>query len=170
MKTVQSLPTAVGGSFKSHLQTMPRQSWPQSHQRAVGGCVQVQPNPLKNRSIYHLHLNTLQAYSQSMYLTPYTSLSWAFQLHYYLCFRTHRRRQLFDSNENEGFIAEICERHEYHLLDWQRYRDQWRCLLSLLPNQNIAKTVQTLKANSSRELVHRFGRGDTSRAALAKSG
>ena len=32
---------------------------------------------------------------------PYTTLTWAYQLHYYLCFRTHRRRQLFSSCDSQ---------------------------------------------------------------------
>src|ERR1044072_1566441 len=91
-----------------------------------------------------------------MYLTPYTSLTWAYQLHYYLCFRTHRRKQIFTSPNLEkrlaDLIAEIAERHDYHLLDHQTYPTQLRCLLSLRPSQPIAKVVQILKCNSAREL------------------
>jgi REP element-mobilizing transposase RayT len=54
-----------------------------------------------------------------MNLTPFKSLTWAYQLHYYLCFRTHRRHQSFLSKESllKEFITEICERHQYHLLE-----------------------------------------------------
>jgi putative transposase len=90
-----------------------------------------------------------------MLLTPLTELSWAYQLHYYLCFRTHRRRQLFTSRTDPGFlrtvVAEICQQHEYHLLESQTYNDQLRCLLSLQPSQPISKVIQTIKTNSSRE-------------------
>ena len=93
-----------------------------------------------------------------MYLTPFTSLSWAYQLHYYLCFRTHRRRLFFLSKElvlNE-LVAEICDRHDYHLLECQTRSDQLRSLVSLRPEQSLAKTVQTIKTNSSREWNRRF--------------
>jgi len=88
-----------------------------------------------------------------MNLTPFTSLTWAYQLHYYLGFRTHRRRQSFASRESylEALIAEICARHDYHLLACQPHPNQLRCLVSLRPDQAVAKTVQKLKTNSSRE-------------------
>ena len=91
-----------------------------------------------------------------MYLTPYTTLTWAYQLHYYLCFRTHRRKQLFTSPNTEkrlaDLITEIATNHDYHLLDHQTYPNQLRCLLSLRPSQAVAKVVQILKCNSAREL------------------
>ena len=34
-----------------------------------------------------------------MHLEPLTTLNWAWQLHYYLCFRTRSRRQLFNAHE-----------------------------------------------------------------------
>lgn len=93
-----------------------------------------------------------------MNLTYFTSLTWAYQLHYYLGFRTHRRRQRFLSSESllEELVAEICERHEYHLLECQPHPEQLRCLVSLRPHQAVAKVVQTLKTNSSREWNLRF--------------
>lgn len=91
-----------------------------------------------------------------MCLTPYTTLTWAYQLHYYLCFRTHRRKQVFTSAEVEkklaDLIAEISENHDYHLLDHQTYPNQLRCLLSLRPSHAVAKAVQVLKCNSARRL------------------
>lgn len=93
-----------------------------------------------------------------MNLIPFTSLTWAYQLHYYLCFRTHRRLQAFSSKGyvlNE-VVAEICQRHEYHLLECQPHPDQLRILVSLRPNQPVAKTIQTIKSNSSREWGNRF--------------
>lgn len=91
-----------------------------------------------------------------MYLTPFTSLTWAYQLHYYLCFRTHRRRPLFSgdvANALTQLIREISANHDYHLLEHRHYPNQLRCLLSLRPSQPVAKVVQTLKSNSSRELT-----------------
>ena len=93
-----------------------------------------------------------------MNLTPFTSLTWAYQLHYYLCFRTHRRRQTFLSKESflKKLITEICERHEYHVLECQPHPNQLRTLVSLRPNQSVAKTIQTIKTNSSREWGRKF--------------
>ena len=91
-----------------------------------------------------------------MYLTPYMTLTWAYQLHYYLCFRTHRRKQVFASAGVEkrlaDLLAEISANHDYHLLDHQTYSNQLRCLLSLRPSHAVAKVVQILKCNSAREL------------------
>jgi REP-associated tyrosine transposase len=96
-----------------------------------------------------------------MYLEPLTELSWAYQLHYYLCFRTHRRRKLFSSPERNDALnqalSEICERHEYHLLKARAYDDHLRCLLSLRPSDSISKVLQTVKTNLSRELGKSFG-------------
>jgi REP element-mobilizing transposase RayT len=90
-----------------------------------------------------------------MHLEPLTTLSWAWQLHYYLCFRTRSRHRLFVSSERVDLLTtaltEICQRHDYHLLQAKVYPDHLRCLLSLRPAQTISKVVQTIKANSSRE-------------------
>ena len=112
------------------------------------GIVQILPCIVKRPSI------TLR----SMYLTPFTSLAWAYQLHYYLCFRTHRRRQLFTSRAAQltEIVSEICARHDYHPLEYQSRPDQFRCLLSLQPAQAISNVVQTIKTNSSRECSQQF--------------
>lgn len=90
-----------------------------------------------------------------MLITPLAELSWAYQLHYYLCFRTHRRHQLFTSKIDADvlitIVNEICNRHEYHLLQSKTFPDQLRCLVSLRPDQSISSVVQTIKANASRE-------------------
>ena len=89
-----------------------------------------------------------------MHLTPFTSLTWAYQLHYYLCFRTHRRRQLFGSHSEEitRLIRHICAQHDYHLLECHPRPDQFLSLVSLKPSHTIAKVLQTIKSNSSRGL------------------
>ena len=90
-----------------------------------------------------------------MLVVPLTELSWAYQLHYYLCFRTYRRQKPFASEANaevlQGVVSEICKRHEYHLLESTIYANQFRCLLSLRPNHAVSNVIQTIKANSSRE-------------------
>lgn len=96
-----------------------------------------------------------------MHLEPLAELSWAYQLHYYLCFRTHRRKKLFLSdNLLDALFQElkqICERHGFHLLKAKGYPDHLRCLLSLRPSDSISKTLQTIKTNLSRELASHFG-------------
>ena len=95
-----------------------------------------------------------------MLLTPLSTLTWAFQLHYYLCFRTHRRRELFSSQRIADSVAdlikEISTNHSYRLLEQNQYPTQQRCLLSMQPSQSVAKAVQLLKCNSSRELARIF--------------
>jgi putative transposase len=95
-----------------------------------------------------------------MNLTPFATLTWAYQLHYYLCFRTHRRRTLFSSEPCADLLSELIQEisanHDYHLLERNSYPTQLRCLLSLQPSQTVAKAVQVLKANSSRELRRSF--------------
>ncbi len=88
-----------------------------------------------------------------MFLTPFKSLTWAYQLHYYLCFRTHRRHQSLPSIEPllKSLILEICERHDYRLLACKAYPAQLRIVVSLRPNQPVAKVIQTIKSNTSRE-------------------
>jgi putative transposase len=85
-----------------------------------------------------------------MHLDPFDNLAWAYQLHYYLCFRTRRRRARL-TPELYHTLTEICGRHDYHLLQSRIYPDHLRCLVSLRPAQKIAKVIQTLKANSSPE-------------------
>jgi REP-associated tyrosine transposase len=96
-----------------------------------------------------------------MQLAPFTTLNWAYQLHYYICFRTHRRRQCFAEDRNAEMLVasltEICQRHDYHLLESKVYPDHIRCLLSLRPDQTVSTTVQTIKANSSRECNQQLG-------------
>ena len=85
-----------------------------------------------------------------MILTPYKTLTWAYQLHYYLCFRTHRRRYPIDPFL-KTLLHEICDRHDYHLIACKSYPTQLRILVSLRPNQPVAKVIQTIKTNTSRK-------------------
>jgi putative transposase len=95
-----------------------------------------------------------RSYLTRVLLEPLTSTSWAWQLHYYLCFRTRRRRRHFNAPAHvdllSATLSEICERHDYHLLRAKVYPDHLRCLLSLRPAQSISTVIQKLKANSAR--------------------
>jgi putative transposase len=90
-----------------------------------------------------------------MQLERYSEVNWAYQLHYYVCFQTHKRHLTFVSAERTAHLqrvfGEICECHEYHLLQSKLYPDQIRCLISLRPEQAIATVVQKIKGNLSRE-------------------
>ena len=84
----------------------------------------------------------------------------AYQLHFYLCFKTHYLRPMFEDRQVRmllGSAAEdACMRHGYHLLDTQLSIDHVRVLLSLKPDQTVSKAVQILKGNLSRRLSLAF--------------
>ena len=65
-----------------------------------------------------------------MFLEPLSELDWAYQLHYYLCLRTYRRRDRFSiraaSDALTQELIEICNRHNYHLLNSRVYSDHLR--------------------------------------------
>ncbi len=96
-----------------------------------------------------------------MLLEPLKTISWAYQLHYYLCFRTRRAAAVFNTPEHveaiDVALREICEQHDYHPLQSKVYPDHLRCLLSLRPAQTISKVIQTIKANSARLFNAQFG-------------
>src|SRR6059058_1303671 len=116
-------PTAVGGSFKlslhrnatqKHTNTVRPSEYPRT---AVGGCLQIQP------TLTRCPGRSLQIIVARMHLEPLTTLNWAWQLHYYLCFRTRSRRQLFNAHEETllKVLNEICQRHHYHVLQAKAY-------------------------------------------------
>jgi putative transposase len=96
-----------------------------------------------------------------MLLEPLNSLSWAYQLHYYLCFRTKRVAKVFTNPERvtalEAALSDVCGQHEYHLLQTKVFPEHVRCLVSLRPAQAIAKVTQTIKGNTSRLFNAQFG-------------
>jgi putative transposase len=110
-----------------------------------------------------------------MLLEPLKTISWAYQLHYYLCFRTHRCRSVFTTMEHVEALTvalrEICERHDYHLLQSKVYPDHLRCLLSLRPAQAISTVIQKIKANTARLINAQFVRSPPlwGRGFLARS-
>lgn len=91
----------------------------------------------------------------------YQNINWAYQLHYDIGFRTHRRRPHFADpqcrEKLQEIVAEVCQRHEYHLLGARMYADHVRCLLSLRPAQDLSTVMEKLKANSARECGRQLG-------------
>jgi len=89
----------------------------------------------------------------------FSSLTPAFQLHFYLWFKTYRRRSLLIAPDAQSLLhqvlGEVCARQEYHLLDTDIDKDNVRLLLSLKPVQSVSETVRFLKGNVSRQ----FGLG-----------
>ncbi len=79
----------------------------------------------------------------------------AYQLHFYLCLKTHYLRPLFAGPELQATIAdiaaEVSQRHGYHLLDSKCSMDHLRLLLSLKPEHTVSRAVQILKGNVSRQ-------------------
>jgi putative transposase len=96
-----------------------------------------------------------------VFLEPFTELQWAYQLHYYICFRTRWRREEFGEANRKtslsGLLAEVCVNHDYHLLEHRVYPDHLRCLVSLKPDQSISVLINKLKSNVSREFCSGFG-------------
>ncbi len=82
----------------------------------------------------------------------------AYQLHSYCCFKTHYLRPLFASSEAQKSIndtvEDVCNRHDYHLLDIKVSDNYVRLLLSLKPDQTVSRAVQMMKGNIS----HQFSR------------
>ena len=63
-----------------------------------------------------------------MHLEPLITLNCAWQLHYYLCFRARSSRQLFSAHEDTLLktLNEICQRHDYHVLQAKAYPEHLR--------------------------------------------
>ena len=94
-----------------------------------------------------------------MFLTPYTHLTWAYQLHYHLCFRTHRRRPSLDENSPllEDVLKRLCDIHGYHSLEMKLRASDAQLLLSLRPHHRISDVLKKLKGESSTALCPQLG-------------
>ena len=94
-----------------------------------------------------------------MFLTPYTHLTWAYQLHYHLCFRTYRRRPFF--NQNKDTLAEALNSlfgvYGYHCLELKLRASDVQLLLSLRPDHRISDVLKKLKGKSSTTLCPQLG-------------
>jgi REP-associated tyrosine transposase len=84
-------------------------------------------------------------------MPPFTFLESAYQLHFYLCFKTQSLKPLLQQDLVQRTIAEVCERERYHLLESQMRPDHLKLLLSLRPNQAVSRVVKMLKGNVGRE-------------------
>lgn len=96
-----------------------------------------------------------------MHLEPYAEISWAYQLHYHFCFRTHRRAPVFQDPDRLKFLrqqlTDLSQAYELHLLEQDCQPRNVQLLLSLRPDQLIADVVKQLKGRSSSALCQRFG-------------
>lgn len=91
----------------------------------------------------------------------FASLTAAYQLHFYLLFRTSFGRPLFIGNNVSSLLsdvlADVCSRQNYHLLETNIDRDNLGLLVSLTPKQSVSETVKFLKGNLSRQFGLEFG-------------
>ncbi len=89
------------------------------------------------------------------------SLAAAYQLHFYLLFKTYYRRPLFVSNDASSLLTrvltDVCSRKNYHLLETNIDPDNVGLLVSLNPSQSVSETVRFLKGNVSRQFGLEFG-------------
>jgi len=90
----------------------------------------------------------------------FNSAASAYQLHFYLCFKSHSLRPVFAGDGIPEVITEelrgVCEREDYHLLESQVSPDHLRMLVSLRPEHTVSNVVNLLKGNLSRQLGLRF--------------
>src|SRR5262245_11617772 len=89
-------------------------------------------------------------------MTPhFMALEAAYQLHFYLSFKTHYRRPILTSASQQTLVQcvldQVCLREGYHLLETSVDPDHVRLLLSMKPEQTVSKAVNILKGNVSRE-------------------
>ena len=91
-------------------------------------------------------------YSGRMFLTPYSHLTWAYQLHYHLCFRTHHRHPFFSSQKQllTDTLNSLCTLFDYHPLSLKIRPSDVQLLLSLRPAHQISTVLKKLKGESSR--------------------
>lgn len=91
---------------------------------------------------------------------PFSQLESAYQLHYYLCFKTHYLREALVGNTEQELVniaAEaVCNKEGYHLLETKVEPAYVRLLLSLKPDQSVSRAVQRLKGNISRQFSATF--------------
>jgi putative transposase len=92
--------------------------------------------------------------------TPFKQLDSAYQLHHYLCFKTHYLREVLVGDNHRNLIATaaeaVCSREGYHLLDTQVEPAHVRMLVSLTPEQTVSQAVQRLKGSLSRQFSTTF--------------
>ena len=87
-----------------------------------------------------------------------TALEAAYQLHYYLWFKTHYLQPFLASEDRQQsaklVIADTCERHDYRLLESDFDPNHLRLLISLQPKHSVSQAVKLLKGN----LQYQFGK------------
>jgi len=96
-----------------------------------------------------------------MQVEPFKEISWAFQLHYHICFRTHRRKAVFDDRRRtvalSEALSELCNVNDLHLIEKDCQPEHVQLLLSLRPSQLISYALKRLKGRSSTAICQEFG-------------
>jgi putative transposase len=94
-----------------------------------------------------------------MFLTPYTHIEWAFQLHYHLCFRTYRRREFFKAADERlaDTFNQLYALHGYRSLEMKLRAADVQLLLSLRPEHAISDVLKKIKGGSSAVLRAQMG-------------
>jgi putative transposase len=91
-----------------------------------------------------------------MQIEPFKEISWAFQLHYHICFRTHRRKTVFDDPSRTTALlqslTDLCKINDLHLLEKDCQRAHVQLLMSLRSSQMISDVLKKLKGRSSAAL------------------
>ena len=93
------------------------------------------------------------SYARAMQLEPFKEISWAYQLHYHICFRTHRRKIVFDDQSRIAALSqalpELCAKNDLHLIEKDCQPEYVQLVLSLRPSQLISYSMKRLKGRSS---------------------
>jgi len=88
----------------------------------------------------------------------FKALKAAYQLHYYICFKTRYLRPLLLASNAQKLVHQtlddVCAREQLHLLESELTEDHLRLLVSLQPTQTISRVVQMLKGN----IQHQFSK------------
>ena len=146
-------PNAVGGSFILSLRKIPAPIRPESHQRSWW-IVHTQPAA-------PIVFQALPSYARAMQLEPFKEIAWAFQLHYHICFRTHRRKTVFDDQSRIAALSQaltdLCEINDLHLIEKDLQPEHVQLVLSLRPSQLISDALKGLKGRSSAAICREFG-------------
>ena len=87
-----------------------------------------------------------------MFLTPFDHLTWAYQLHYHICFRTHRRRDFFAEERIRTALEAVANDNCYHILEIKVRPNDVQLVLSLRPEHRISDVLKKLKGRSSATL------------------
>ena len=89
----------------------------------------------------------------------FTALEAAYQLHYYLWFKTHYLQALLTREVQSVanlVVDDVCTREQYHLLSSDMTDNQIRLLISLRPDHKVSQVVKRLKGNLQHQLRKTF--------------